>query len=154
MKFTHKAVVAVDLEHWKAGSWNPLKGLDFLQGCELHLVYVFPTTTVYAMSYLGEIPVPHPAPYDRVTVQESVEAALKSFADGAWQEGHKGKLVYKCLFAEDPKAAFCDYVLEQKADLVVTAAREKRGFFESSFSQYVTKHTKANVLVLKPFGGV
>jgi len=53
------------------------------------------------------------------------------------------------LFGEDPKQAMIRYITEVQGDLIVVASRKERGVFESSFAQYVSKHTLANVLILK-----
>ncbi len=147
MSFAKKVVVAVNLNDPMKDILSGLKDLDFLNKSEVHFVNVYLTTT-YAIG-LGESSIVYPILSDQQKIQESTVAALKKMAPGLLSSKFEGKIVTDCLFSDDPKRKFCHYVEEKHIDTVIVAAREKRGFFESSFTSFVNKHTRANMIVLK-----
>lgn len=147
MSFAKKVAVAINLNDPMKDILGSLKELEFLNKSEVHFVNVYLTTT-YAIG-LGESSIVYPILSDQQKIQESTVAALLKMAPGLLSPKFEGKIVADCLFADDPKRKFCDYVEERHIDTVIVAAREKRGFFESSFTQYVNKHTRANMIVLK-----
>lgn len=62
------------------------------------------------------------------------------------------QIVYNCAFKYDVKDSMKTYLEEIHADLAVVAIREKngiKGFFQSSFTDYLTKFSPCDVLVLK-----
>ena len=62
------------------------------------------------------------------------------------------QIIYNCSFKYDVKESMKTYLEEINADLAVVAIREKsgiKGFFQSSFSDYLTKFSPCDVLVLK-----
>ncbi|MGE3608637.1 MAG: universal stress protein [Bacteriovoracaceae bacterium] len=146
MKSIKKVVIAINLNESRPEMFQALKGMDFLNESEIHLVHVL-QTTVYALG-LGQVPV-YPLEKDRQALEESVRLGLENFITGVLPVNFKGKIVNQCLFGEDPKKTFCSHIQEVRPDLVIIAAREKRGLFESSFAQYVNKHTDSNLFIIK-----
>jgi len=147
MPFLKKIGIAINMNHPNLEVFEALKKMEFFQGCEIHLININLTTT-YAIG-LGEASIVYPLITEQKQIHDSTISELKRLALKFLPEKLPGKLEAVCLFSDDPKRKFCHYVEEKDLDTVIVAAREKKGFFESSFTQYVTKHTKANVLVLK-----
>lgn len=148
MKFSRKALLSVDIgDKTSSELFRKAQGLEFLEHCELHLVYVFQTTS---MSFgFGDYPLVYPVKADQLSIEQSANATLQNMADSAFGKDFKGKIITTCLFGEDPKARLCDYIRDKHIDLVITWARSKHGIFDSSFSAYVNKHTTANALIIK-----
>ena len=147
MKFAQKVAIAVNLAVEAKEEYISLKELNFLNECEIHFVNAFQTTT-YSFG-LGESALIYPVADDRKKLEESIVASLRQISNQIFGEGFRGKIHCHCLFSDNPKVAFSEFVHNKNIDLVVVSAREKRGLFESSFSQYVQRHTKSNVLILK-----
>lgn len=147
MKFANKVAVGVNLGIDAKDEFVALKELSFLNDSEIHFVNAFQTTT-YSFG-LGDSALIYPMQDDRKKLEESIVASLKKISSKLFGEDFRGKIHCHCLFSDNPKGAFAEFVQNKHIDLVVVSAREKRGFFESSFSQYVQRHTKANLLVLK-----
>jgi nucleotide-binding universal stress UspA family protein len=145
MHFGKKIVVAVDLSHFGHTELKSLKQLHFLETAEIHFVYVFQTTNMrFPASTLS-----YPLEEDRRLIEESTIATLAKLGSDYLPGERAAKLICKCLFAENAKEEFSEYVEEIHADTVVVMSRERRGFFESSFAQYLAKHSRSNVLILK-----
>lgn len=147
MNFANKVAIGVNLAVDAKDEFVSLKELSFLNDCEIHFVNAFQTTT-YSFG-LGDSALIYPMQDDRKKLEESIVASLKNISSKLFSENFRGKIHCHCLFSDNPKGAFTDFVQSKHIDLVVVSAREKRELFESSFSQYVQRHTKANLLVLK-----
>ena len=147
MKFLKKVVIAMDLSQEPLESLKSIKTLDFLKESEIHFVHVFNT---YNYSFMfGDFPLIYPIEADRKAIEDGVLNLLKEKTKDILPTGFMGTTVMKCLFADDPKSRFCDYLKSESPSLVIVPARKKHGFFESSFAQYVGRHSEANLLILK-----
>ena len=149
MRFSRKVVVGIGLSNEMTELIKPLRDLDFLSHSEIHFVHVFNSssfTTVF-----GDFPIIYPVAVavDPKAIEESVLAFMTKMSIEILPKSFVGKIVTKCLFDTSPKEKFCDYVNEHNADLVIIPTRPKKGLFESSFAQYVNKHTIANMIILK-----
>jgi hypothetical protein len=147
MNFTHKVGIAVNLNDPVPDILSCLKTMDFLNGNEVHFLTVHQTTT-YAIG-LGETSIIYPLESDRKQIREMTQKKLQEVSREFLPKHFKGQVVVECLFSDDPKRKFCDYISENHIDTVIVASREKRGFFESSFAQFITKHSRANIIILK-----
>jgi len=147
MKFANKVVVAVGLSSEMFEMLQPLREMEFLAKSEIHFVHAF--STINYTSVLSDFPLIYPIQADRKAIEESVLALLSKCSQDIIPKGFSGKIIQKCIFSESPKEAFSDYVKETNADLVIVPTRQKRGLFESSFAQYVNKHTEASMILLK-----
>lgn len=147
MKFAKKVVIAVAMDDDMIQRLEDVKKMEFLKNSEVHLVTVFNTIN-YGFAF-GDFPLVYPIEGDRKAIEESILSMLNYTTSKILPVGFEGKALQRCLFDENPKAKFSQYVNEVKADLVIVATREKKGFFESSFAEYVGKHTHANLLTLK-----
>jgi nucleotide-binding universal stress UspA family protein len=147
MTFARKIVVAINLSEPHLEILNTIKEMDFLNSSEVHFTTINQTTT-YAIG-LGESAIMYPMEEDRRKIREQSLMELNKLGRELIPKSFKGRLVSECLFSDDPKRKFTEYVADNHIDLVILAAREKRGVFESSFSHYVAKHSSANLLILK-----
>lgn len=140
-----KVVVAVNFEEDTHRPLFQLKDMEFDPESEIHLVHVMPVI-LYARGMSFNV-LTYPLPEERPRIEENIIAALKDLKNEILP-GHK-HVVFKCLFDVNTKAAFTDYVKNEKADLVIVATRPRHGLFDSSFAQHQLKHSSANVLVLR-----
>jgi nucleotide-binding universal stress UspA family protein len=144
MSFARKVIIAVDMQNNFEQMLLPLSQLALLKEAELELVHIFQTTS-FAYGF-GEYSLIYPIEGEKQKIAEAVEKKLEKVG----QELFPGKKIScLCLFSDDPKDAFCRHAQERKSDLIIVAARRKRGIFESSFAQYVTKHSETHTLILK-----
>lgn len=148
MNFINRVVIAVGMDEDMLERLKPVASMEFLKNCEVHLVTVFNTLNYGFV--MGDIPLVYPVEADRKAIELTINEMLKNTSKQILPAGFSGKIIHECLFDQNPKALFSNYVEDVEADLVIVAAREKKGFFESSFTQYVGKHTKANLFILKP----
>lgn len=147
MSFGKKVVVAVELDESLDDVAKSIKEMEFLKTSEIHFVNVFHTIN-YAVG-MGSSPLIYPIEADRREIEVSILGKLDDFAKKAVPQGFDGKVFHHCLFSENQKHAFSDYVKKENADLIIVATKSKHGFFESSFAQYVNKHTGASLLLIK-----
>lgn len=142
-----KVIIAASLNPELNVKFKELQTTNWLKGAEIHLVNVFHTHN-YILG-TEDIPLVYPIETDLEEIKKSTINYLKRLARESFHEIPEKQIHFECLFSDDPKQAFCDYVNEVKADLTVILTRKKRGFFESSFGQYVSRHSNSNVLLLR-----
>ncbi len=147
MHFFKKVTIAIELGTNLHHILEPLKRLGFLNQCEIHLVSVSPIISY--STCLSGIPLVYPIATDRKEIEHSILAKLDQLSREVLPQHKEGRVLCRCLFDENPKKAFSDYANEQRSDLVILFAREKVGFFDTSFSHYVSSHTSSNILILK-----
>ena len=147
MKFAEKVALAVSLKDDLVNLINPIRDLEFLSHSELHFIHIIPTVSLPAL-YL-EHPLTFPVSEERKNIEAKVLAQLEKKSKDVLPVHFDGKVVYRCLFDQNPKERFCHYVDEIKASLVIVPTRKRRGLFESSFAQFVVKNTEANMIFLK-----
>lgn len=147
MPFAQKTAVAINLNWPSEQIVNALKSLDFIQNTQLHFVNIN-LTTMYALG-LGEGSIVYPLQEDQNKIRLASIQALKAIAFSLFPAHVCNKIIFECLFSDDPKRKFCAYLTENKIDTAIVVARKKRGFFESSFSHYLSKHSDANLIILK-----
>lgn len=144
----NKVIIAVSMEEETQKPLFQLKDLNFSPDTEIHLIHVMPVI-LYARG-MDLTVLTYPLEKERPKIVETVTDKLKRLAKEIFPE--HTNIVCECLFDSNEKAAFCDYVQEQKAGLVVVATRGRHGlknFFDSSFAQHQLKHSPTNVLVLR-----
>ena len=148
MKFAKNVVVAVGIAENDEGanSYEVLSEMSFLNHSTIHFVHVF--KTILYSSVIGPSLI-YPVAEERYKIEESMFQYLKRTFAPVVPASFEGQAHFKCLFSEVPKQALVKYATEVEADLVIVASRKERGIFESSFAQYVNKHTMADVLILK-----
>jgi nucleotide-binding universal stress UspA family protein len=147
MIFTKKILVAVDLNMDSSELFNTLREMDFIKHAEVHFVHVFNSFNYSFM--FGDFPLVYPIEADRKVIKDGVLRMLDEKVKGFLPKDFDGKLINQCLFSDDPKAKFCEYIKEISPELVIIGTRLKHGIFESSFAHYVSRHSNANLLLLK-----
>ena len=147
MKFGKKVVVAVDMNETSFEHMKMLRHLDFLKQSEVHFVHVSQSNS-YGYGF-GEVSLVYPTAADQELLEQVVQTKLNKWSQEVMPMGSQGNVTTRCLFDEKPKEKLCLYATEVNADMIVILARDKHGFFDSSFSQYVTRHSKCHVLILK-----
>lgn len=147
MKLANKVVIPVSISNDLPLQLKMIKEMNFLKDCEIHFVNVFQTVT--QASVLGNMSIIYPGEDDRKLFEKSIVEKLNEISQEVLPLGFSGKCLKECLFSDYPKARMADFVNDIKADLVVIPTRKKRGFFDSSFAQYINKHTNANVFFIK-----
>lgn len=147
MEFMKKVVIAVPLSEKMSQMLMSVREMEFLKDSDIHLVSVLNTMT-YTVG-MGDYPLIYPLMEDRRALEESITKKLTATAREILPKSAAEKVQVHCLFGDNPKERFCSFLEEVNADSVIVAMRKKRDFFESSFTQYVTKHTRANILILK-----
>lgn len=147
MSFAKKVVVGINLGEPLTEQLTALKELEFLNESEVHFLSINQTTT-YAIG-LGESAIIYPLEDDQRKIRTSAMIELRKITRNLLPQNFNGNIIIECIFGDDPKTRFCEYVEEHHIDTIIVAARESRGFFEGSFTQYVSKHSKANMIILK-----
>ena len=146
MEFGRRVIIAVDMQETTPAQLKQLRKLEFLKQAEIHFVHIYQTTNViYGM---GEFCQVYPIEPDRKALEQSIISSLVQLCQHHVDLG--AKVVYRCLFDENPKEEFCLYAKEVKADTMIIFTRERHGLFESSFSQYASRHSPCHLLILKP----
>jgi nucleotide-binding universal stress UspA family protein len=147
MKSWNKVVISILGEGEEVEVFRSLSQMPLMNQSELTFV-----TLVRSIEYgygLGEYNLIFPVADDREKIKSEKIKKLKSLVEKNLPSNFKAKINFDCLFDENPKEKLCSFLNEMKADVVVMVARKKRGLFESSFTQYVAKHTDADVMILK-----
>lgn len=147
MSFAKRVALAVNVQTNMSGVYTTLSGIDFLRESEIHIVHVCPIIT-YPLVVSG-MTMTFPIEDDRRHMERWVLGELMDLSRQILPRAEKERLNYHCLFSENPKHRFTQFLQEMRIDLAIIAAREKHGLFESSFAQYVTKESKSNVMILK-----
>ena len=62
---------------------------------------------------------------------------------------HKAGVIHRCLFDVDPKEKICEYAKTYNADLIIVGTRDHRGIFDSSFANYLCRHSPTNLFVMR-----
>ena len=118
-----------------------------LKHATIHLV-----TVVEIQIYNSELsPVVYPTELQFADIEKSVTKRLLDLQHALGLEDHR--TVIKCFFEFNREKKILSYLKEVKADLVVTATRGKHGiegFFSSSFTDYLTKFSPCDILVMRP----
>jgi nucleotide-binding universal stress UspA family protein len=143
-----KVVIAVDLDETSLRSLSQIKNFPLPQECEIHLVHVF---ELNFMSF-DILPNIEPSPEDYLLIQKVIEEKLLKVKGELSLTEHKNVLV-KCLFGHNARQEFLKYAEETGASLIVAASKDRQGFaglFESSFTTFLNKFSKTNLLILRP----
>lgn len=143
-----KVVVAIDLSKNSIETLNQIKGMHFSQDSELHLVHVFEQVpNLMDLSFVFT-----PSEKDLAEIQLAILKKLEEIKIKLGFE-NRPKTYLRCLLSSNPKQEFLQYVDSIAPDLVIAAAEEKSGFvglFEGSFTNFLSKFCRANLLLLRP----
>lgn len=146
MTFPKKTIIALDLENYSR--LYPVHKMDFLGDSEIQFVHIIPKI------YYGDglsFNVTFPPLEDEVLVKTAIIEKIKLLAKEIlpyWHHDPK-KVKYHSFYSIDPKADFCQYLAEARADLAILGSRSKHNLFENSFAYYVGLHAPCSVMVLR-----
>lgn len=117
---------------------------------EIHLVHIF-ETRVYNNEFAVSV---YPSPEQYKEVDEAVVRILKTKATELFKKfPAPEKCIYKCLHSTNVKDEMVQYLNANKPDLVVVPTRGLsgiKGFFTSSFAEFMIRHSPCNILVVRP----
>ena len=124
---------------------------DLKDGDIVNLVHIFERHTYFhqlsAFSY--------PSEEQEKSIKESVLNILDGYKQKILAESSKSlKINCQCLFSRTPKETSVEFLEESKSDIAVVATRERSGLlglFSSSFTDYLCRHTKADIYVTRHF---
>ncbi len=145
---THKIVMAVDFEKNSLETLSQIKELAFPESSEIHLVHIFEhVPRMMDFSFVFS-----PSEKDLAELQKII---LKKLEEVKMELGLKDrpKTYLRCLISSNSKQEFLQYVDSLGANLVIAAAQEKSGYiglFEGSFTNFLSKFCRANLLLLRP----
>lgn len=143
----NKTIVAVSLDDKNIEALSQIGDLPFSENSVIHLVHVF---EIHQLS-LDFIPNLHLSPEDLLAVEKWGEDRLLEVRDkiGLTEKN----CVVKCLISTNPRQEFLNYADTHGATLIVAVAKERegvRGLFESSFTNFLNKFSRCNLLLLRP----
>lgn len=143
-----KIVVAVDMDQNCLDALTQIKTMSIPETTEIHLVHVFE----YVPNFVDLNFVLAPSDKDMTEIQMALTEKLTGVRKILGLE-HRKNVEQKCLVSVNAKQEFLQYVDKAGPDLVVAASEEKTGFiglFEGSFTAFLTKYCRANLLILRP----
>lgn len=143
-----KIVVAVDMDQNCIEALAQIKTMDLPESTEVHLVHVFE----YVPNFIDLNFVLAPSDKDLSEIKAALMEKLTGVRKVIGME-HRKNVVQKCLVSTNAKQEFLQYVDSVFPDLVVAASEEKTGFiglFEGSFTSFLTKYCRGNLLILRP----
>ncbi len=127
---------------------NTLKDFRFNKDDTIEFLHVFEEENyVYMVP-----PIIYPASEQKAAIKDTVLNIMKSIWENAGDKNLKN-IKYECLFDENPRERFCNYLKENKADLCLIATRGKHGIeglFTSSFADYLNKFSPCDIWVARP----
>ncbi len=146
MTFPQVTVIAVD-SAIAASLLAPVHRMEFLADSEIHMVQMiqkvqFGDGLSFNVAFALE--------EDESVIEKAVISKMEQISKSILPYTFTGKIHYKCLFGDEPKADFCEYLKQVKCELVLIGSRQKHGLFESSFAKYVVRHAPCSSFVLKP----
>jgi nucleotide-binding universal stress UspA family protein len=143
-----KIVLAVDLDPTSLKTLGQVKKLGIDRNTEIHLVHVF-ELVLYNFELTPILP---PSGEDYMLIEKTIEEKLEAVKRDLGLADHP-KVSVKCLISEGARQEFLQYTEKVKPDLVVAASQEKsgmKGFFEGSFTSFLTKFSRSHLLILRP----
>jgi nucleotide-binding universal stress UspA family protein len=142
-----KIIIAVDFDPKALETLSQLKDLEIDPAAEVHLVHVFE----YTFMNFDLIPGMKLDREELFLIEKAVLEKLNGIRKDLGLEQHQ--VTTKCLLSVGAKQEFVQYIDEVKPDLVIAASQEKQGlsgFFEGSFTAFLTKFSRSNLMFLRP----
>lgn len=118
-----------------------------LQNAIVHIVTIV-EIKVYNMELA---PFVYPSEDQYTEIESSAKILMNSLATTLGLK--KENIRINCFFDSNRETRIKKYLIDEKADLVVSATRGKHGidgFFSSSFTDYLCKFSPCDVLVMRP----
>ena len=140
-----KVVVCMPLnEELQKKIFAGISKLDWLNDSEVDFVHIFKQESFpYMMP---------PTIYPDQTQKMEIQKTLVEIFQGLTKNLTFKRKSYHVAFDESPKDGILTYLKDHHADLVITFTKEKhgiKGYFASSFTEYLVKHSPCHVLALR-----
>jgi nucleotide-binding universal stress UspA family protein len=146
---SNKVMACIDLKDKSVSAFKEIfKSTDWSDVDELHIVSGFPLQTdtdgFYILSY----------PLDELQdeVKKSVLAALSDVESVINKDLGPKKIIKECIISSSPKATLTDYAKDNDINKMMITTRGKHGiegFFSSSFAEYMVRHSKCELQILR-----
>lgn len=143
-----KIVVALDMDENSIETLTQLKQLNFPLTAEIHLVYIFE----YVANNFDFTFVIPPSSEDLGKIQMIMLEKMEALKPKLGLDKHTN-VITKCFISGNAKQEFLNYADSIDAKLIVAASKERKGFlglFESSFTNFLTKFSRSNLIILRP----
>lgn len=124
--------------------FDGLKKFPWLEETSMEFVHVFKQESYPYMLP----PTIYPTPEQTNEIRRTIEEIL----EGVTQEVKALSKTSHCLFHESPKEGLVDYLEKKNPDLCIGFSKERhglKGYFHSSFTEYLIKHSHVPVLILR-----
>jgi len=143
-----KIVIAVDFEKKSIETLSQFREFVISETSEIHLVHVFEhVPRLMDFSFVFS-----PSEKDLAELQKIILIKLEEVKVVLGLKD-RPKTYLRCLISSNSKQEFLQYVDTLGANLVIAAAQEKSGYvglFEGSFTNFLSKFCRANLLLLRP----
>jgi nucleotide-binding universal stress UspA family protein len=146
MKF-NKVVIAVDFAEQALETLSQIRDMELSPNAEVHLVHVFE----YTFMNFEILPGTKMGKDEFLIIEKAMLEKLETVRQNLGLG--KDKTTLKCLISVGAKQEFVQYIDEIRPDLVIAATQEKQGlagFFEGSFTAFLNKFSRSNLLLLRP----
>jgi nucleotide-binding universal stress UspA family protein len=147
MKF-NRVLIATDLDQTNIRTLSQLEKMQLAADTEIHLIHVFE----FKMLNFENLPNYQVNKNDIFTIERLLLQKLEELKNELKLDRY-AKVITKCLVSVGAKQEFLQYADQVKPDLIIAAAGEKtplRGFFEGSFTSFLNKFSRYNLLILRP----
>lgn len=143
-----KVIIAVDLNEASLKTLSQIHNFNFPKDSEIHLVHVF-ELNFFSFDLIPNL---QPTPENYFLIEKAIEERLMKIKTQLGLENHE-KVVLKCLISGNARQELLEYAEKNGATLIFAASQEKeglKGFFESSFTDFLNKFSNASLIILRP----
>lgn len=111
----------------------------------VHLVHGFQIRTYTDLFYVSTMP--GLEQYD--TIRDSVIGILNNIKDVIHAKNKNVNVIEECLFSAFVKKEMLEYAEDKNMNKIIIFTRDKHGFFDSSFAQYMLKNSKSDLEIIR-----
>ncbi|MBT3583954.1 MAG: universal stress protein [Halobacteriovoraceae bacterium] len=141
-----KIVICTNLDPASTKAIESLVDQDLLKDSQVELLHCFETQIYTGEYFINYYPTEEQYPAIEGEVLEILAPLDKKLSSIA-------SVNSKCIFSTNPKEEVKEFLNREKPDLLIVATRGVTGFaglFNSSFADYMLRHSPCDVLVLRP----
>lgn len=142
-------VICASLNDESLDLLKTLKGSPLLTGCKIHIVHCF-EVQIYTSDFSPFI---YPTEDKYPEIESACLKILDTLATNICTPEQLKSTEKHVYFSQSPKQRVHEYLVENKADLVIVATRGKHGIeglFSSSFAEHLVKYSPCDVQILRP----
>lgn len=141
-----KIMICVDIEKDSLESIEKgCEKLEFDAGDHVYLVHGFQIRTYTDLFYVTTMP--GKDQYD--IIKESVVGILDGIKKTILSKNKEVKVTEECLFSSLIKREILEYAQGEDMNKIIIFTRDKHGFFDSSFAQYMLKNSKFDLEIIR-----